>query len=289
MDEADPLYRQAIELFPKDDDLHREYAVALVSAGKLDDGEAQLQAAMELDARDPSSILFKAMLLLKRQKFDEAVGTLRAGIELNPKDIKLRDLLVFVLHGAKVYSEAYAEQLELRKLQPESIDVEEKLIVYASKMRRSDLAERHIARLRELQIAQNKQEDSFARDEFWIGKQRVIVAEHFEKKGDPGYKYEFYVCDQNGREQCRVVLFVASEINQAHRKWGKIKDSEQVFVLAKQVGEEVGTFHTYKTLPTYDQTRALAIEMIESDDESPKQPPAPSQPPAERSQPPASK
>jgi tetratricopeptide (TPR) repeat protein len=265
-DEAIPLYQQEIQLFPNDVELRRDYVASLVTMRKLDEAEAQLRAALQLDVRDPDSILLMSAFLKLRQKSDEAAATLRGGIVLNPKDVNLRKELVLLLYDAKVYSEAYDELLEIRKLQPEDIDVEEKLILLAAKNRKSDWAEKHIARLRELRIAQKQETEYFWRDEFWIEKQRVVVEEYFEIKGDAGLKYVFTAYGEDGREQCKVIFLLADKMTQDYRKRGQIKDSEQIFVLAKAVGEKPGPSRFFRNLLPYELVRRAAIELMEPED-----------------------
>jgi tetratricopeptide (TPR) repeat protein len=265
-DEAIPLFQQEIQLFPNDVELRRDYVATLVTMRKLDEAEAQLRAALQLDVRNPDSILLMSAFLKLRQKFDEAAETLRGGIVLNPKDVNLRKELVLLLYDAKVYSEAYDELLEIRKLQPEDIEVEEKLILLAAKNRKSDWAEKHIARLRELRIAQKKETEAFWRDDFCIEKQRVVVEENFEIKGDPGLKYVFTAYDEDGREQCKVIFLFADKMTQDYRKRGKIKDSDNIFVLVKGVGEKAGPSRISKNLLPYELVRRFAIELIESDE-----------------------
>jgi Flp pilus assembly protein TadD len=289
-DEAIPLFHQEIQLFPKDVELRRDYASALTAIKKLDEAEAQLREAFQLDVRNTESILLLSALLKLRQKVDEAAETLRGGIVLNPKDPNLRKELVLLLYGAKVYSEAYDELLEIRKLQPENIDVEEKLILLAAKNRKSDWAEKHIARLRELRIAQKKETETFWRDEFWIEKQRVVVEEHFEFKNETGTKYIFTAYDPDGREQCHIMLLFSKKATEDLRTQGQLNESEQIFILLKKcVGEEPEAPRIFRNLLPYELVRMLAIELIESDEVPKVVLPLAPKPTAENAPQPASK
>lgn len=83
-DAAVEALRKAVELNPLDPTIHRELGLALVVAGRVDDGVAELDRAADLDPQDPEAPFHAVMALYDAERYEEATARIDAMLIPHP-------------------------------------------------------------------------------------------------------------------------------------------------------------------------------------------------------------
>jgi tetratricopeptide (TPR) repeat protein len=105
-DEADPLYRSAIEQ-AKDAPTLVLIADAMQLETRWNDSEPVLRRALQLDARNPGALFLLGRLLAVVRKYAEAEPVLKTAIEVNPKFFPARNILGRTYLGLERYDDAF--------------------------------------------------------------------------------------------------------------------------------------------------------------------------------------
>lgn len=261
--EAIKAYRRSLELDPKDTETKLMLATCLGNLNETDEALLHASELLRLAPNDYGAVTFYAFILLQAGKYEEWERTMRSAINSQPQNKELREFFVVGFIGQQRFERAYRECLELQKLDPADVSIEEKLIFLATNARQPGLAATHIDRLRELHRQGKFTDATFARDHFFVGQRRVGVAEHFELKNGEGIKIDFHVMKENEEHDYSVSLAKSATFNANLVRTGQLKDAGKGFVLVRSQDGKTDIFAIFQELPTYDEVRTMVIEVVE--------------------------
>jgi Flp pilus assembly protein TadD len=254
--------RRAVELDPTDAGCRMMLATCLSNIKEHQEAVTQAREAMKLMPGDKDALVFYSLMLLAAGDADEWEKVMQSAIDSRPKDIGLRDSFVHGFFLLRRPDRAYSECLELQKLDSANVEVDAKLVLYATQATRPFAAEQHVNRLKELRKAGKYADDYVLRDHFFNGNRTVLARENFEPDGEVFSKFVFYVVDELEKEECRIQFTTSDRYNEQLRKAGKLKETERVYYLMSKRGKDVQDFGAFPQ-PTYEQARAMAIEVLE--------------------------
>lgn len=261
--EAIKACRRSLELDPKNTDARQTLAACLLNQDEIGEASEHARELVRLKPNDIQASTMYAVILLQATKHEEWEQAMRNIVIAHPKDKKLREFFVFGFVTQERYEKAYRESLELQKLDPEDPDQEGKLVVLATQARQSALAATHIERLREFRRAGKVIDDSFARDDFVVGKKRVIVGEKFELKGGEGIRFVVYVLNEKQEQEFEVSVIESPVADAYLAKMGKLKKTEKAVCLIKSQNGKDEMFVMFSEVNSYETIRAVVVEIVE--------------------------
>jgi tetratricopeptide (TPR) repeat protein len=260
---AEMSYRRALALNPQDTDSRTAVAICLVKLGRNDEALIFARETVRLAPTDFMAVCAYAGMVHDAGNKAEWERVLKSAIESNPQGVEVREFYAVGLFCHQRFADAYAQRVELARLTPDEIDNEIKLLMVATAGNMATETKRHWERMVEFRRTGKFTKDFVPRELLAAASKKVMAFEYFESRGEAGYKYAFSVRDKDDKEEFRIVLGTYDKLNEHFRSQGKLKESERVFSLDTIRGEERQHYGIYPTLPTYEQTRALAIEIIE--------------------------
>ncbi len=107
---------------------------------------------------------------------------------------------------------------------------------------------------------------SYCRDQFSANGRKVMAFEYFKLEGDRALRYRFSVLNAEGNKEEFYISLGSYELtNAVARETGSLKEGERLFHLDGyyQGGREHRTFGMFKKEPTYDETRAMVVQVLE--------------------------
>jgi tetratricopeptide (TPR) repeat protein len=301
-DDAGNYLDKAIALSPADAEYRFVRAQAHAMNGDPAAAETQFQKATELNPKEARYWYGLGLCQAKEQKIDEAIAAFRHTVEVDPKHAKAtlmigamlsqqgkRDEALAMFQKAAAIDPGYllawsnvgqvyqnegknAEALEafrtILKQKPDdfralakAIQCEEAL----GKIKERDVD--HAAMLK-LHAGGTLEDEFFCRDQFTVGKTKVMVMEYFELAGANPVRYSFDVLNESGEKiACKISLGSAKFDNDIAREQGEIKGEERIYFLdADYPGGEHKTFGRYKkTEPAYDDLKKRVIAIVKGD------------------------
>lgn len=212
--------------------------------------------------------------LMERRKPAEALTHYQQALAILPKEPALLFNAGMAAFGVKNFSTALDLWKQMKELQPADWLVRSKLIQTYQAL--GKIAERDAERAELFALwkkgepAELKQEVEYCREQFEVNGKKVMAFEHFELKGNRALRYVFTILDETGEaEAWRISLGsydITNSIWRATRK-PEPKEGERLFHLDgyyKNGGH--ATFGMYFPEPTYDETRALVVKILEGKD-----------------------
>ena len=114
--ESESMFRQAIALNPNNEVAHEFYSSFLHAMGRLDEAEAENQAAKILAPLDGWLYDDKGWMLLSRRRPDLAIAEFRKAIELNPEFPAAHLSLAVAYNRTGQFAKAFAEVQKAQEL-----------------------------------------------------------------------------------------------------------------------------------------------------------------------------
>lgn len=114
--EAEKNLQKALELSPRNADVHRAYAHFLSSSGRHDEAIAQSQQAREIDPFTPLANALEGQFLFYGGRYDEAIDRLEKTLELDPNFWAAYNTLGRVYIHQERWDEAIAALIKAREL-----------------------------------------------------------------------------------------------------------------------------------------------------------------------------
>jgi tetratricopeptide (TPR) repeat protein len=261
-EEAEIALRKALELEPSHVETRNCLVLCLFNLNRKLGAIEVARETTKLAPDDTNARDALAKILFVTKNHEEWEQTRLSAIERNPHDIEVLASFAYELNLLQRPSEAYAQHVKIAKLHPDAVENEKMLVYYATTARMLPESQQHAERLYDAHKNGKYPETGFARDSFVAASKRVRAIENFEPASKVG-KYVFSVRDKDDKEEFRIVLSTWEKLNEHFRSVGELKEGEVVFSLDSNRGGEDQHYGIYPTLPTYEQTRALAIEIIE--------------------------
>jgi Flp pilus assembly protein TadD len=137
-DEAEAVFRKALELNPLDADTYSKFGVLLGDLQRYEEAEAAYRKAIELNPSYANAYSNLGFLLKNIKSYTEAEAAYRKVIELNPSDATAYSNLGLLLHeNPKRYSEAEAAYRKAIELNPSDSIAYNYLIILLRLMNRT--------------------------------------------------------------------------------------------------------------------------------------------------------
>ncbi len=144
IEEAESLYRKAVDLSPNYAPARQWYAGLLAGMGRYDEGEAQVRRAIELDPAAPVLRVVLTQLLLLAGRNGEARRELIAGVERNPEFPSFYSTMAVALRAEGRHGEALKWMQAAARLNPTSASHRRSVCLMRIELRDFDAAERCI-------------------------------------------------------------------------------------------------------------------------------------------------
>jgi len=227
--------RKAIALDPKDGRSRSQAGALLLRVGQEKEGLVLLEEALRLDPKDTLAAFNAGQAYQNQHQWNLARQRFEAVVAANPDDWHAFAKLVQV-------SQALGNTPERDKRR------QQVLALYR--------AGKTDARL-----------DTFCREQFEVGANRVMVLEAFEMKGDRPRRYAFEVVGgRPGAEKMLRTLSLGSyaSTEAAARSHGELGPGDHLFHLDGYYPDNSHeTFAFFKNEPSYEDTRALVVQVLE--------------------------
>jgi tetratricopeptide (TPR) repeat protein len=213
-----------------------EYRERLVAEKKYPEA---LQAYKDALAKDPKNpvLLYNAGLMASLcEKPNEAIAFWTQEKTIEPDNWRLRAKLIQAYEAASDAKQRDSEREELFKLHKKAVDGELKKLEY------------------------------YCRDQFSVGKKRIMVFEHFELQGDHAVRLRFMVLKPDGQDvEAKYSLGSYRTTNDIAREMKEIKPGERLFHLDGyfQGGRSHRTYAFYTNEPKYETVKAAVKEIVE--------------------------
>jgi tetratricopeptide (TPR) repeat protein len=215
-----------------------------------------------------------ANLLMEQRKPAEALVLYKEALTILPKDPTVLFNAGMAAFGSKDYATALDFWKQVKALEPTDWHARAKLIqVYQALGKTAERdAERTelIAMWKKGEPTELKQQFEFCREQFEVKGKKVMAFEHFELKGERALRYVFSILDDTGEaEAWRISLGSYDFTNAVWRETRNPppKEGERLFHLDGYF--KSGSHATYGMFfpePTYDETRARVVKILEGAD-----------------------
>ena len=215
----------------------------------------------------------KANELLEKDKPREALVFYTEALRILPKDPSILFNAGMAAYSAEEYETALGYWKQLKAVDPEDWRGRTKLIqVYHALKRDADINRERdelFAFRKSGKVAELSEEDFYTREQFRVGKYRVMVFEHFELKGKRALRYAFMINRPDGTNEFKISLGSYDLTNSIWRETTKPtpKEGQRLFHLdAYFDGGGHATYGMYPEEPTYAQTREKVVRILEAQD-----------------------
>ena len=208
--------------------------------------------------------------LMGEKRYCEALTLYQQGLGLSPEETSLLYNAGLAAFQCKQFSIAVNLWSRLKGLDPTDWQTRAKLIQTYQAL--GKLTERDAERTALFEL--RKQDPSgelakqfeYCRDQFEAGGEKVMAFENFELKGDRAVRYTFSILDESlGKEKYRLSLGSYDATNTMWHQTTKPrpKDTDRLFHLDGYYDWGHATYGMYFPEPSYDQVRAVVIEVLE--------------------------
>ena len=144
---AEQAAHQALEIQPDSADAHRIIGVLLLHTNKFAEAEQQLHEAHRLNPDNSRALIRLAELSFLQRKWDEAIDFTEKARTLEPIDASTHALLGFLYTFKGDRNKAMVELKEAQRLDPEGLEVVQKVAQAYERMREIPLAIEHYEKL----------------------------------------------------------------------------------------------------------------------------------------------
>jgi len=212
--------------------------------------------------------------MMEQRKHAEALTHYKQALAILPKNRALLFNGGMAAFGSKDFNTALDLWKQLKEVEPSDWHVRAKLIQTYQALGKTAERDAERAELfamwKKGEPADLKEQFEYCRDQFEVNGKKVMAFEHFELKGNRALRYVFSILDAMERgEDWRISLGSYDVTNSIWRETQKPKpkEGERLFHLDgyfKNGGH--ATYGMYFPEPTYDETRALVVKILEGKD-----------------------
>jgi tetratricopeptide (TPR) repeat protein len=238
-----------------------ELGKAQAGANQIEEALASFRKTVELDPKHARAVLMIGALLAQSGKEDDAFAHFKKAAEIEPTYALAHYHIGQVHQNRGRHTEALAAFQAADKARPEDTRTLAKIVqchqALGQAKERDEVRGQVIALLKAGRI----RDPAFCREQFEVGKAKVLAFEHAELKGPRALRYVFVV--QEGQRQYRVSLGSYEMTTQIARETGRIAADQRVFHLdGYYANNEHRTFGLFDQEPTYEETRQMIVEIV---------------------------
>lgn len=208
--------------------------------------------------------------LLERGKHTEALTHYKQALAILPKNPAILFNAGLAAYSAKDFAFASDVWQQVKAVDPQDWHVRSKLIqVYQAlgKMTERDKEREELFKMwKSGKPAELKERFHYCRDQFEVNGKKVMAFEHFELKGDRALRYVFSILNKTeDGEEYRISLgsYRMTDAIWRETRKPKPKDDERLFHLDGYFPNGHATYGMFFPEPTYDETRAKVIKILE--------------------------
>ncbi len=259
----------ACELGPDDPDYWFERGRFLHLQDKFSEALAAYGKAIDLDDSHEAALYRTAVVLTELGRDTEALRYFEKALEADPKNPNAAFNAGIIHQKLGRHNEALANFKTVIELDPTDWHAIAKTVQEYQALK--DRKNRDRARTRLLKLKKKGAIESLAstelycRDQFVAGRDAIMAFEFFELKGDRARRYVFYVRDKkSGKTKYRLSVGSYETTNLVARESGEIAEEDRLFHLDGYFpGGEHRTYVFFKSEPSYDEVRALVVEILQ--------------------------
>jgi tetratricopeptide (TPR) repeat protein len=265
---AEIQFLKATELSPKE--ARYWYGLGLCEAGgqKVGDAIAAFKHAVEADPKHAKATLMIGAMLNQQGKRDEALVQFQKAAEIDPTYLLARSNIgqIYQIEGKN--AEALAAFREILKIAPDDMRALAKAIQCEEALGQLKERDADHAAIVKVHAGGKVEDEFFCRDQFTVGKTKLMVFEYFELQGDHPVRYSFDVLDEAGEKIAYKISFGSAKFdNDIAREHGDIKGDERVYFLGADYPDGAHkTFGHYKKIePGYDDLKKRVIAIVKGE------------------------
>ena len=242
-------------------------SLILVSAFNLTVTAQKPSAQQEAEAQTAFEI---ANSLLERGKPGEALTHYKKVLAVLPKDPAVLFNAGIAAFTVKDFAFASDVWQRLKDVEPLDWHGRSKLIqayqALGKTAERDKEREELFAMWKSGKPAELKEKYQYCRDQFEVNGQKIMAFEHFELKGDRALRYVFSILNKTeDGEEYRISLgsYRMTDAIWRQTRNPKPKDDERLFHLDGYFPNRHVTYGMFFPEPTYDETRAKVVQILE--------------------------
>lgn len=211
-----------------------------------------------------------ANALMEQHKYAEALARYKEALALEPDATGPLFNGGLAAYQSKDFNTAAELWLRLKKIDPSDWHARAKLIQAYQAL--SKLPERDAERAELFGIWKSgnnpelSKQVEYCREQFEVGKSKVMAFEHFELKGDRALRYVFSILKESGdAEDYRISLGSYDMTNAVWRETTKPKPKpgERLFHLDGYFEWGHATYGMFAPEPSYEQVRSSVVKILE--------------------------
>lgn len=221
------------------------------------------------EQQEASAALAAGNQLKKEGKIAEALAKYKEGLAKQPDSANLLWNAGIASQETHDYDTALDCWKKMRKIEPDNWRIRAKLIQsYQAKGLATERDEERKGLLDFYKKAPNEEmmkQECYCREQCEVVKQKVMVLEHFELKGDQAMRYEFVVLDDEGKSKFKITLGSYDVTNEIMKESGAVKAGDRGFHLDGyyEGGRIHKTFAMFTSEPAYDDVRKKFVDIME--------------------------
>jgi tetratricopeptide (TPR) repeat protein len=225
---------------------------------------AALRKVIELEPTNSRAHSAAGGMFLRMEKWEDGILLLQKALELNPRNLPAMQNLGLACQNIGKPAESNQVYEAFLQLEPDNWRARAKLVQNYQALGDVEACDREREKLLAMRKEGKVDQDSFCREQFRVGDNKVMAMEYFELSGERAKRYVFHVIDSSsGKTLYRVSLGSYELTDQIAHQTGELKPGERGFHLDGYYPDEHRTFAFYNKEPTYEETRKLVVEVIE--------------------------
>jgi tetratricopeptide (TPR) repeat protein len=259
-----PELEKAISLDPKNANCWFEWGSALFDMNKSSAAKDAFNEVLKLDPNYSSAHYALGVIDTDEGHLEAGLEKYRKALELDPKCVNAHYNAGQSCQTLGRHSESLKHFQAVAKLEPGDVKTATKIVQCLQALNRPK--QRDIARARVTTLFKEGKFDQefYCRDQFVIGKMRILGLEYFELKGDHAVRYSFQVRRLDNDEPLYRISLGSYDVTNEHaRARGIIAADKRYFHLDRYFpSNRHETFAFFKGEPTYDQVRKFVERIV---------------------------
>jgi len=267
LQEAERHFIRCLQLDARNVPCMVDLARVLAAQGKCDDAIAWCRRAIELEANNVDALMILGGQYAVTGNYAEAVETYRKVVQLKPEKSVAHHNLGQMYQNMGKHDLALKSFSRVVQLEPEYWKARTKVIQCHQAL--GNLKERDAARqelLKEYAAGKNprlSRAEFFCREQVAAGKEKLMVFEYFEMKGEMAIRYSFCVLDSTGQKvEYKITLGSYDATNAIAHATGEVPEGVRLFHLDGYYPGRHATYAFYQGEPSYDDVRTRVIEIV---------------------------
>ena len=253
-----------LEQSPDDADYWIELGRSYFASRRYDEASEAYQRARTIDDENPRLYHSLGSLYARQGQLDDAIEAFKTQAQRYPDQFDSHFNLAQIHQLRGENEEALKHFIEADRINSNDAGTIAKLVqcfqAKGDRIARDEARRRLMFMFREGRTKATR----YCRDQFIHNEKYVIVIEHFERTGQQGVKYEFYVYNEKRtRLFYRIQLASSEYTTRLSIAEGRIKPGQSIYHVDLDKGGEHRSYGFYKAEPAYDILREYVQKIID--------------------------